>query len=369
MAHLPLKKLLAFHYDQLSAAEKDDVQAHLDACASCEKNLTLLIKPELALKIKPASTGTRVTEQAACLSPETIGKYINHELRPAEIPAAEKHLASCEGCRHQLVAISQISIEPVSEEARQLLEALPPLEISEQVNAIQEIIRKWKKPEITPVKIRLKEKWSLDSFVPQPAFIFIAILLLGIAGKWWAWPAYQYYRFVRQSERQLVEQNKIYYRNEPRPAGDYRSSREYQLMAPQEERQTTGALLTQALRYKPDGEMARLRLAQYFLLQKMDSSADSLLKLLEAASPQNAAVLNDRGIWLLRRQRYDSAAIFFQRAFALNPQLDEALYNLALAQTQQGDTAAAKTNWKKYLVLDAKTEWHNAARAQLQELE
>jgi len=369
MAHLPLKKLLAFHYDQLSAAEKDDAQAHLDACAACEKNLTLLLKPEQALKIKPASTGTRVTEQAACLSPETIGKYINHELLPAEMPAAEKHLASCEGCRHQLVAISQISIEPASEEARQLLEALPPREISEQVNAIQEIIKKLEKPEITPVKVRPKEKWSLDSFIPRPAFTFIAILLLCIAGKWWAWPAYQYYGFVRQSERQLVEQNKIYYRNEPRPAGDYHSSSVKQPMGPAEEKQTTDALLTQALRYKPDGEMARLRLAQYFLLQKMYGPADSLLKLLEAASPQNAAVLNDRGIWLLRRQRYDAATVFFQRAFALNPRLDEALYNLALAQTQRGDTAAAKTIWKKYLAQDAKSEWRNAARAQLQELE
>jgi Tfp pilus assembly protein PilF len=140
-------------------------------------------------------------------------------------------------------------------------------------------------------------------------------------------------------------------------------------MSSKNEKQTIDAVLKEALTYNQDGEKARLRLAQYFLLQEMEGSADSLLKLLEAASPQNAAVLNDRGIWFFQREQFDAAAAAFQRAYEMNPRLDEALYNLAIVQARLGNNAAAEANWKKYIALaNIKAEWRNAAQAQLQEL-
>lgn len=371
MAHLPLKKLLAFHYNQLSTAEKEDAQAHLDACDSCGKNLTLLVKPEQMLKTKPASTGTRVTEQSTCLPPEMIGKYINHELLPVEIPPIEKHLASCENCRHLFVAIAQCCNEPVSEEIRKNLARLPSRKTSEHVTAILRLMPKT----IKPIKINPKGKSWLDMLfpggrIPRPAYTLTTILLLGVIGKWWAWPEYHYIRFVSQSKAQLLTQHRIYYLNELRPAGDYRSSEQKQEMGVEEKPQTLEAVLQQTLAYKKNGEAGLINLAQYYLLEKYLAAADSVLKVLEMRVPQNAAVRNDRGYWLYQRGHYAAAAAAFAEAFALNPRLDEALYNLAITQTQLGDTATARASWEKYLALaHLKPEWRNAARAQLQALE
>lgn len=371
MAHLPLKKLLAFYYNQLSTAEKEDTQAHLDACDSCEKNLTLLVKPEQMLKTKPASTGTRVTEQFICLPPEMIGKYINHELLPVEIPPIEKHLASCENCRQLLVAIAECCNEPVSEETRKSLDRLPPRKTSEHVTAILRLMPKT----IKPIKINPKEKSWLDillsgSRIPRPAYVLTVILLLGVIGKWWAWPEYRYVRLVSQSKAQLLKQHQIYYFNELRPAGDYRSSEKKQEMGVEEQPQTLEAVLQQTLAYKENGEAGLINLAQYYLLEKYLAAADSVLKVLEMRVPQNAAVRNDRGYWLYQRGHYEAAAAAFAEAFALDPRLDEALYNLAITHTQLGDTATARASWDKYLALATlKPEWRNAARAQLQTLE
>jgi tetratricopeptide (TPR) repeat protein len=367
----PFGETFTYRQHRVEAGDKIKIEQHLAGCTHCAENMNLLVQlprsPHLESPLTFHQTIQMEEGKTNCPASETIAYYVAGALSPIKQWRLIKHLAGCDRCRQQVSAIFQASADPVSEEEGNILKALPAFEISEHVQAIKKLTL----PATTPVVVMPKRKRWLDSLVlnPRPAIALVTILLLSIVGKWWAWPQYQYYRFVRQSERQLVEQYRIYYRNEPRPAGDYRSSDEYQLMGPKEEKQTAEALLQRALTYSQDGETARLRLAQYFLFREMSGSADSLLKLLEAASPQNAAGLNDRGIWLFRRQHYDSAAVFFQRAFALNPRLDEALYNLALVQTQLGDTAAAKTSWKKYLTLDVKTEWHNAAMAQLQELE
>ncbi|MGH7596349.1 MAG: tetratricopeptide repeat protein, partial [bacterium] len=277
----------------------------------------------------------------------------------------------CNACRRQLIAAVHYSFTPVSEEEKSLLAALPPFEISEQVNAIKKLMPN--KPGLLDLIRQIPGRLALPipiPPIPRPAWALALVLVLGLVGKWWAWPAYQYYRLASQGESQLLEQNKIFYKGELRPAQGYGSSGEAEIMSAESEKQTIAALLKEALAYNQDGEKARLRLAQYFLLQENYDSSDSLLKLLEAASPQNAAVLNDRGIWFFNSKEFGAAADAFQRAFELNPRLDEALYNLAITQTQRGDTAVAKATWEKYIALEnIKAEWRNAAQAQLQELE
>lgn len=376
--HIPLKKLFE-HQQGVRSDEYQTIENHLADCQHCTENMTLFsphrrtqeTKLATAHQREPANGEQADEREDGCPPPEQIDGFISNSLPKRQLREVEKHLAICDACRRQLIATFQYSFEPVSEEEKKLLEALPPFEISDQVNAIKELMPD--KPGVLDIIRQLpgRLEWPVPiPPIPRPAWALALVLVLGLIGKWWAWPAYQYYRLASQGESQLLEQNRIFYKGELRPANGYSSSPEKQRMGPKQETQTADALLKQALIYNQNGETGRLRLAQYFLLQKMEGSADSLLKLLEAASPPNAAVLNDRGIWLFNRKEFDAAAAAFQRAYELNPLLDEALYNLAIAQTQLNDTPGAKSSWEKYIALEnIKVEWRNAARAQLQELE
>lgn len=375
--HIPLKKLFD-HQQGLRSDEFQTIENHLADCEHCTENMTLFSSHRRAQETKLASAhrrepanGKQADEREEnCPLPEQIDRFISNSLPKRQLQEVEKHLATCNACRRQLIAAVQYSFAPVSEEEKSLLEALPPFEISEQVNAIKKLMPD--KPGLLDLIREIPDRLHLPEpafGVPRPAWALALVLVLGLIGKWWAWPTYQYYRLASRGESQLLEQNSIFYKGELRPAQGYVSSGEAEIMSPESEKQTIDALLKEALAYNQDGEKARLRLAQYFLLQEMEGSADSLLKLLETASPQNAAVLNDRGIWLFKREQFGAAAAAFQHAFDLDSRLDEALYNLAIAETQRGDTAGAKATWEKYIALEnIKAEWRNAAQAQLQEL-
>jgi tetratricopeptide (TPR) repeat protein len=375
--HIPLKKLFD-HQQGLKSDEYQTIENHLAACEHCTETMALFLshlhaqETELAAHQRKTANDKPADEREdGCPPPERIDRFISNSLPKRQQREVEKHLAICDACRRQLIAVFQASFAPVSEGEKKLLEALPPFEISAQVNAIKKLMPD--KPGVLDIIRQLPGRLELPvpTFgIPRPAWALALVLVLGLVGKWWAWPEYRYYHLVSQSESQLEEQYKIYYREMPRPSHGYLSSAIAEPMGLEEENQTIDALLQQALYYKPNGETARLRLAQYFLLQEMEGPADSLLKLLEIASPQNAAVVNDRGIWFFQRQQFAAAADAFQRAFDLNPRLDEALYNLAIAQAQLGNTTAAQQSWKQYLKRDdVKPEWRNAAKAQLQELE
>lgn len=373
MAHLPLKKLLAFHYNQLSTAEKEDAQAHLDACDSCEKNLTLLVKPEQMLKTKPASTGTRVTEQSICLPPEMIGKYINHELLPVEMPPIEKHLASCENCRHLFVAIAQCCTEPVSAETRKIIGSISPRKTSEHVNAIRNLISPKQTPKPIPPNPRPWVDWFIPGArVPWPAYIGTVLLFFSIAGGPRLLNLYRYSQAVAESEKQLVAQYEIFYQKTVRPADRYLSSSTSIPLSPLkagEKLPPLEALLLEALSYNNEGQAARINLVEYYIFEKKYIAADSLLKVLEATAPQNAAVRNVRGIWFFNQQQYAAAATAFASALAEDPQFEVALYNLAVTQTQLGHFSAAHASWEKYLARpNLKPEWHNAAKKHLRNL-
>jgi len=370
MAHLPLKKLLAFHYEQLEAAEKDDVQAHLDACASCEKNLTLLVKPEQALKIKPASTGTRVAEQTACLSPETIGKYINHELRPAEIPAAEKHLAACETCRHQLVAIAQISVEPVSDEARQLLDALPPLEISEQVNAIMKLIPP---DEEEPSLLEKWENW-VHTHIPElrrARNVAVAggmVAAIFFAGA----PPFRSWRANAQANLGVenLKQEWTVTIDDLRPAENLREDMFSVTHGPEDQAlaDKIEGKFRAALAWDKKNRTARLGLATYRYFIGDLSTADSLIAVLLEENSQDFEAWNNRGLIAARREDSTAALAAFARALQIRSGYAIAAYNRAALLHQLGRRGEAIQTWQDYLELDSNSKWAEVARRRLRDL-
>jgi len=369
MAHLPLKKLLAFHYDQLTAAEKDDVQAHLDACASCEKNLTLLVKPELALKIKPASTGTRVAEQTACLSPETIGKYINQELLPAEIPIAEKHLASCEDCRHQLVAISQIGLEPVSEEARKILEALPPLEISEHVNAIMKLMPP---EEEEPSRLEKWQDW-IHAHIPELRLARNVAVAGGMMAAIF-FAGEQPFRNWRANAHantgvENLKQEWTITLDDLRPAENLREDM-FSITHGPEDKALAGKIEGQfraALAWDKNNHPARLGLATYRYFIGDLSAADSLIAVLLDESAQDFEAWNNRGLIAARREDSTAALAAFARALQIRPDYAIAAYNRAALLHQLGRRDEAGKAWQEYLKLDAASNWGKVAQRRWRE--
>jgi hypothetical protein len=376
--HVNLETLFAYQREQLSPIERSNTQHHLTSCESCTQNYEIVSRLHRAEKAKSpgaqASASAGKSEgQTGCLSKTTIVEFLNGELLRSKRRDVEKHLAVCDECRQTLTEIFRAIAAEVSEEEKAILASCPPFEIDEQVRRIVDLMPK----PATPEKGARGWAWPVVPAMPKPrpaiwrpALIFVLVLFIFGVGKWWAWPAFRYFHLVRKGQSLMAEQIKIYYLGKLRPAGNYHSSRFAQLMSAEEGSVPDAATaLKKALAYNHEGEAARQALAQYYLLQEQYKPADSLLKILQAASPQSAAMLNDRGILFHHRAQYDSAALAFQRALALDPNLEEALYNLAITQTQLGDLAAAKQTWEQYLKLEVPIEWHNAAQTQRNALE
>jgi len=371
MAHLPLKKLLAFHYEQLSAAEKDDVQAHLDACDSCEKNLTLLVKPEQMLKTKPASTGTRVTEQPACLSPETIGKYLNHELLPSEIPAVEKHLVVCEDCRHQLVEIAQICTEPVPAEARKKLERLPPHEISEHVNAILRLVPS---DEEAP---SLLEKWQnwIHAHIPELRLARNVAIAGGMVAAIFFAGAQPFRSWRANAQANLgvenLKQEWTVTIDDLRPAENLRENMFTITHGPEEKAlaDKVEGKFRAALAWDEKNRTARFGLATYRYFIKDLNTADSLVAVLLQENPQDFEVWNNRGLIAARRDDSTAALAAFAHALQIRPDYAIAVYNRAALWQRLGRRAEAREAWQRYLKLDFASSWRDVAQKRLQELD
>lgn len=208
--------------------------------------------------------------------------------------------------------------------------------------------------------------------VPWPAYIGAAFLLFSIAGGPRLLNLYRYSQAVSESEKQLVAQYKVFYQKAVRPTDRYRSSFESIRLSPLKDGAKLPpleALLLEALSYNNEGQAARINLVEYYIFEKQYTAADSLLKVLEGTTPQNAAVRNARGFWFFNQQQYAAAATAFVSALAEDPQFEVALYNLAVTQTQLGHFSAAHASWDEYLARpNLKPEWRNAAKNQLRNL-
>jgi len=372
MAHLPLKKLLAYHYDKLSSAEKALMQEHLDDCGFCSENLTRLVQPEQTLKkISPAKTGTRVTEMA-CLSPETIGKYINHELPSSKMTRAEKHLAACAGCRQQLIKIAQICVEPVSEEEKKILAALPPFEISEQIQKIFALMPKNKPAS----RLERLAEW-IYPHIPELvaagrarnlALVAGILLITILAG----YQPFRNWRAGRHADIAMMKlQNAWTITDEAlRPAADFRQSLFSQTHSAEE---TPGAdtveiEFQQALQWNKSHRQARLGFATYLLFTGNLSAADSLFTLLLQENPRDFEAWNNLG--LVSAQREDSAAALanFEKALQIQPAYAIAAYNRADLLHLLSRREEAKLAWEYFLKLDAQSKWAEAARRRWRDL-
>jgi tetratricopeptide (TPR) repeat protein len=124
-----------------------------------------------------------------------------------------------------------------------------------------------------------------------------------------------------------------------------------------------------ALDTSPDLVAARYNLALVLLKRGKTEQALVLLEELTRQRPTDTDFLFARGNALFQSTRFDEAAVQFQAALAVDPQLKRAAFGLgrSLQEGQHSDRAIAA--WKRYLEIDSTSSWAAAARRNLKMLQ
>jgi cytochrome c-type biogenesis protein CcmH/NrfG len=123
-------------------------------------------------------------------------------------------------------------------------------------------------------------------------------------------------------------------------------------------------------------EMTRLsadahQMGRFYLLQKEFSTAIRYLDIAARQDGATAGVYNDLGVAYFESNdpmRVEKANLQFQHAVGLDPACSAAVFNLALLYERENEPAEAAAQWKRYLELDAKSDWANEAQTRLQAL-
>jgi anti-sigma factor RsiW len=372
--HIPLKSLFACQREELSHTEKSKIHRHLAECENCAQNAELISQLYRPPDTKSADASghagkANVPKETACPSTETVGKFMTGELSGSEHRDVEKHLAACDGCRKELAEIFRVSVAPVSEEEQALLESLPPVEISEAVRKIMELMPP------APEKPRLVERlphWLRPHIpelrLPRPAWGFAMVALLAV-GYFAAREPYREWRGRVHASAGIAEMQKAFALTEDdlRPAVDIPLSI-FSTTHGGESAEGVDPVLAkfqEALAWDPTNRAAKRGLAAYWYLQRNFASAETLLGALVAQDSLDYETWNNLG--LIAAQREDTAAALaaFERVLQIRPNFAPAAFNRAALLQQTGRLQEAKAAWQDYLEIDSASEWAKLAHRQL----
>lgn len=374
--HVPLKKLFE-HQQGLGSDEYQMIEKHLAGCKHCTENMALFSPHLRAQKTKLATAHQRkpVCDEPAderedgCPPPEQIDRFISNSLPKRQLREVEKHLAICNACRRQLIAAFQVSFEPVSEEEKNLLAALPPFEISEQVNAIKKLMPK----KLGPLDIIRQLPGRLEVPVPgfgllRPAWGIAIVAMLTLV----VWASYRPFREWQGDRHARVAMTKLHKvwtitDDDFRPADDLTLSIFSQAHSPESTpgADTILAEFQQALLWDKENHSAQLGLATYWCFTGNLTQADSLLRAFMVKNPADAAAWNTLGLVAVYREDSTAALSAFEKALQLLPDYTNAAYNRANLLYHLSRWEEAKQAWQEYLKLDPYSQWANVAHARL----
>ena len=122
--------------------------------------------------------------------------------------------------------------------------------------------------------------------------------------------------------------------------------------------------LLQAVKDTPTPE-AHHALGKVFLAQGRFDDAIREFKNSLSGSKNQAQIYNDLGVAQLEKGEYSSCLASFNKALQLDGNLQEALFNRALAYEKQSRVEEAKVDWNEYLKRDSTSPWANEARRHL----
>jgi len=112
--------LIAFHDNELSPTEKQEIQLHLNSCQSCQKELGS-IDATMALLGQYWSSG-----HASCPSTEKIVGYHDGVLGSEPTEAIREHLDDCSDCKRLVELLNHLGEGPALEELDEARQPLPP---------------------------------------------------------------------------------------------------------------------------------------------------------------------------------------------------------------------------------------------------
>jgi len=325
-----------------------------------------------------------------CPGDDVLAAYLDDRLTPDERRAVEEHVASCEDCR-TLLADSVLALEALDLEEQETEDAREAQrepdqqrdagDRGEQTDKAERTALPFRGPEASarttmPAPTRAPRLWPAIGLLAAAAlalFVFRDPLLDAVGFG----PA----RARANAQAELIAAAAEHRTFEPRLAGGFPH-------APVQGVMRSGS---PAISTTPDITIATARIAQ---LAARDHSVeaqtllgasrliggeiDGAIDALEAASrvePPRASVMSDlAAAYYVRAERtgriddYTRAFDAAKGAVALNPNLPEARFNLALATERTQTPADARLAWEAYLQQDPSSPWSEEARKHLANL-
>ena len=123
------------------------------------------------------------------------------------------------------------------------------------------------------------------------------------------------------------------------------------------------AFLQQAKSFGDNAEVDFLLATAFYLSGDLEQAEEAFKNIL-AAQPDQLSVLINLGFLYIDSGRYGSAIPLFEKARKLAPNLESALYGLALALQGAGDGRAA-AHWREFLAQFPQSKWAAKARSHI----
>jgi tetratricopeptide (TPR) repeat protein len=310
----------------------------------------------------------------AHLNPEEIGKFTNGELTSADNRRAQKHLANCDRCRRDLIALIRLAAETVTEEECKLLQSLPAFESYEQVRQLTSRLPHVSEEDSKGLAGAAGWWERLQALLPAPIFTPAFAAAVSVFLALGSWGGYQWYA-RHQINNDLAYGYDALQRNWPvsaedfRPPGEFAPSPFSMAHGPAPATDPAAQAFEKVLARDEENRKAVLGLALFQSFSGRMAQADSLLQILLHRDSSDAEAWNQRGIVRARLEQYEPALAAFAAALRHQPQNHAAAFNRALLLSRLRRSDEAIKAWQDYLRRDPASPWSAAAREHLRKLE
>lgn len=326
--------------------------------------------------------------------PETlIAAYAMGKCSQIEQSEIDDHCFTCEECRTRLSILLRLCASEGSEKEQRELEKLFPLgvetiaqvKLPENHNVSQTMAKDVHSLQLSQVQAKStkKIKGMLGGFLylNRKLLIPVTAILLVLAGALTYW----HLKLNSPVQSSLNAMRKSYFSSRPleaRVTGDfpykaYERTRGASDNIDIDRDQINYALLelTRIVASNPTADARHALGRLYLLLRDFDNAENQLNEALKS-SPRNAKIHTDLAAVFYERSKYSdtyrllsSAVKHYESAIEIDSNLAEAWFNRALCYERMSLNDMARDSWKKYLELDANSEWAKEAREHLKKLE
>lgn len=307
-----------------------------------------------------------------CPDNELLIRYVDKESTEEENQIVEAHLDQCRKCLEIAANLIRLEENPVTEEDIKAVRGTLKFTPEEQVKKIFSYYEESKKSDPVPERIPLpptpppvKVPWKML----WPAAAVILLLALFVGGNQLLTSTEANSQFAK-AEALMQDSLRIYF-EDVRLSGNYNISASGTLMGSEREtyQERAESHIQKAIKNGATSSKVLQLLAEVYIAKGEFAKADSVLQELRETPGDLAPVLNNLGVSQFKQKHWQKAAGYFQQATETDPGFPKALFNLALAESQLGDTTQAISHLQTYLELETDEVGRNAAEHIIHELQ